>query len=263
MRIACIQMDMQLGKVDENFAHAEALIRNTAAQDKPDTIVLPELWDTGFFPQELAPCTDEDGARTKAVFSNLARELNVNIVAGSVVTKKKGGFFNTAYVFDLLGQVTAEYDKIHLFSPMGEDDAFQSGHDICRFTLGGILCGLIICYDLRFPELVRTLALQGIELLFVVSQWPESRAVHLEVLSRARAIENQVFVALCNSCGAAGSTKYAGRSAIIDPWGADLVRADGSEEIITADLNFSVTQEIRSSTNVFRDRKPQCYRVTD
>ncbi len=263
MRVACIQMDMQFGKVDENFSRAESLIRKAVSKEKIDTIVLPELWDTGFFPEDLESCADEDGQRTKSVFTSIAQELQVNIVAGSVVTKKDGKFYNTAYVFDCAGKVVTEYDKIHLFSPMGEDSYFQPGHKICRFTLDNRACGLIICYDLRFPELIRTLALQGIDLLFVVSQWPDKRTMHLETLSRARAIENQMYVALCNSCGRAGSTQYAGCSAILDPWGTDLARAGTFEEIIAADLDSSVIQEIRSTINVFRDRKPQCYHIIE
>jgi len=102
---------------------------------------------------------------------------------------------------------------------------------------------------------------QGVDLLFVVSQWPDKRAMHLETLSRARAIENQMFLALCNSCGTAGETRYAGCSSLIDPWGVDLARAGTDEEIITAELDFSVIEGIRSSINVFRDRRPALYQI--
>ena len=257
MKISCIQMDMRLGAADENFAHAEALVRAAAEREGADTVVLPEMWNTGFFPADLAPCADRDGERTKTVFSALAGELDINIVCGSVANRRADGFYNTAYVFNRAGEVAAEYDKTHLFTPSGEHEAFRAGESVCRFTLDGRPCGLIICYDIRFPELTRTLALEGVELLFVPAQWPEKRTMHLETLARARAIENQMFLALCNS--AAGDTACGGHSAIIDPWGEYLARAGGGETTITGEADFSVIQDIRSSINVFRDRRPELY----
>ena len=261
MKISCIQMDMRLGEADWNFAHAEELVRDAVTAEHPDVVVLPETWNTGFFPKELAPCADRDGARTKAVFSALARELNVNIVCGSVANHKSDGFYNTAYVFGRSGEVLAEYDKTHLFTPSGEHEYFQSGSHTCRFKLEGKRCGLIICYDIRFPELTRTMTLEGVDLLFVVAQWPEKRTMHLETLARARAIENQMFLALCNSVGTAGETRCGGHSAIIDPWGEYLVKAGDGEETITGEADFSVIEGIRSSINVFRDRRPELYHI--
>ena len=261
LRVACAQMDMRLGDADCNFAHAEELVRAAAERERPDVVVLPETWNTGFFPKDLSTCADRDGQRTRETFSRLARELNVHIVAGSVADARDGRFCNTAYVFDRSGALTASYDKIHAFTPMGEQEAFAQGNTLCRFSLEGHDCGLIICYDIRFPELTRTLALQGLDLLFVVSQWPEKRSFHLQTLSRARAIENQMFLALCNSCGAAGETRYGGGSAVIDPWGETLAQAGREEETISAELDFSVLTDIRSSINVFRDRRPALYDV--
>ena len=259
MKISCVQMDMRLGDVEYNFAHAQDLVRLAVDRDGPDVVVLPETWNTGFFPKDLNPCADRDGERTKLVFSSLARELDVNIVCGSVANRKGDGYYNTAYVFDRTGAVIAEYDKTHLFTPSGEHQSFRPGSHTCRFTLEGRSCGLIICYDIRFPELTRTMTLEGVDLLFVVAQWPAKRAMHLETLSRARAIENQMFLALCNS--AASDTACGGGSAVIDPWGQDLARAGTGEEIISAQADFSVIQGIRDSINVFHDRRPELYHV--
>ena len=261
LRLACVQMDMRLGDADYNFAHAEELVRAAAERERPDVVVLPETWNTGFFPKDLSACADRDGMRTKETFSCLAKELHVHIVAGSVADRRDGRFYNTAYVFDRTGALVTSYDKTHAFTPMGEQLAFAQGDALCRFSLEGHDCGLIICYDIRFPELTRTLALQGMDLLFVVSQWPEKRNLHLQTLSRARAIENQMFLALCNSCGTAGDTRYGGGSNLIDPWGETLAQAGTEEEIIAADLDFSVIEGIRASINVFRDRRPELYHV--
>ena len=257
MKISCIQMDMRLGEVDHNFARAQALIRSAAETEHPDVVVLPETWNTGYFPADLASAADRDGERTKAVFSALAKELNVNIVCGSVANQRADGFYNTACVFDRSGAVVAEYD---LFTYAGEHEHFRPGTHTCRFTLDGRSCGLIICYDIRFPELTRTMTVEGVDLLFVVAQWPAKRTMHLETLARARAIENQMFLALCNS--AASDTACGGHSAIIDPWGEYLAHAGDSEATITGELDFSVIEGIRSSINVFRDRRPELYKVS-
>ena len=261
MKISCIQMDMRLGEADWNFARAEELVRAAVEAECPDVVVLPETWNTGFFPKELAPCADQDGERTKTVFSALAKELNVNIVCGSVANRRAEGFFNTAFVFDRAGEVVAEYDKTHLFTPSGEHEAFQCGGHTCRFELDGKKCGLIICYDIRFPELTRTMTLEGVDLLFVVAQWPEKRTMHLDTLARARANENQMFLALCNSVGTAGETRCGVHSAVIDPWGEYLAKAGDGEETITGVADFSVIEGIRSSINVFRDRRPELYYI--
>ena len=261
MRVSAIQMDMKFADPAYNFKHAEELIREAAAS-KPDVIVLPETWNTGFFPKEnLKELSDKDGAAVKDMCSALARELNVNIVAGSVSNVKNDKVYNTAYVFDRQGACLAAYDKTHLFTPMGEHEHYAAGDHLTTFSLDGHKCGLLICYDLRFPELFRTLALQGVELLLLPAQWPAARRYHWETLTAARAIENQFFLAACNSCGTTGETVFGGASRILGPRGELLAAAGGGEEIVTAALDFSVLAEVRNSINVFHDRRPELYRI--
>ena len=169
--------------------------------------------------------------------------------------------YNTAYVFDRQGARLAAYDKTHLFTPMGEHEHYAAGDHLTTFSLDGHKCGLLICYDLRFPELFRTLALQGVELLLLPAQWPAARRYHWETLTAARAIENQFFLAACNSCGTAGETVFGGASRILGPRGELLAAAGAGEEIVTAALDFSVLAEVRNSINVFHDRRPELYRL--
>ena len=153
MKIACAQMDVHLGDSAYNLPHALELIRRAAAEGA-DTVLLPETFNIGFFPKEnLEELADRDGEIIKMVFGALAAELHINLVAGSAVTNRGGKIYNTAYVFDRDGACIASYDKTHLFTPMGEHDYFTPGSRLCTFTLDGVKCGLIICYDLRFPEL--------------------------------------------------------------------------------------------------------------
>ena len=137
----------------------------------------------------------------------------------------EGRVYNTAYVFDRQGACLAAYDKTHLFTPMGEHEHYAAGDHLTTFSLDGHKCGLLICYDLRFPELFRTLALQGVELLLLPAQWPAARRYHWETLTAARAIENQFFLAACNSCGTAGETVFGGASRILGPRGELLAAA--------------------------------------
>lgn len=259
MKVTCIQMDVQFAQPEENHRHAEYLIRQ-AANEGADVILLPELWDVGFFPKEnLREVADENCAYVIDHIGSLARELNVNIVAGSVACLRKGKIYNTACVFDRTGKLIAQYDKSHLFSPMGEDQFFTRGDHICRFRLDGHDMGILICYDIRFPELSRAMTVPGLEMLLVVSQWPEVRIPHLRILTRARAIENQMFLACCNACGWAGQTHFGGNSAIIDPWGNLLAQAGAEEELLSAQCDFSVTDDIRNSMHIFADRRPDLY----
>lgn len=261
MKITCIQMDMAFACPDENFAKVKTLIAD-AMKQSPDVIVLPETWNTGFFPKEnLEKLSDRDCERVKREIGALAKQYHVNIVAGSVANVRDGKVYNTATVFDRNGSCIASYDKTHLFTPMGEDDYFTAGDHLCRFELDGKNCGLIICYDIRFPELTRSLALQDLDMLFMVSQWPNIRTFHLRTLTTARAIENQMFLVCCNSCGTAGQTVYGGNSAIIDPWGETLALAGESETLLTAECDFSVLDSIRSSIPVLRDRRPTIYKL--
>lgn len=259
MNISCVQMDMAFAAPEVNFPKAAELVRR-AAEGGADVIVLPETWNVGFFPKDdLLALADENGARVKAEMGALARELSVHIVSGSVANRRGGKVYNTAFVFDRGGNCVAEYDKTHLFSPMGEDEYFTAGEKLCRFTLQGVRCGLVTCYDIRFPELTRAMAVEGMDVLFCVAQWPGVRMEHLKVLTRARAIENQMFLACCNSCGTAGETGFGGGSAIIDPWGQVLAQAGEGEEILAAECDLAVLQGIRESINVFRDRRGDLY----
>lgn len=261
MKVACLQMDMLLAKPEENFSHAAELVKR-AMKDKPDVLVLPETWNTGFFPREnLQALCDRDGSRVRQVFGALAERYQVNIVAGSVSNVRGSKVYNTAMVFDRTGACIASYDKTHLFTPMGEDNYYTPGDRLCTFVLDGVKCGLIICYDVRFPELTRSLTVPGLDMLFVVSQWPKVRTFHLRSLTTARAIENQMFLVCCNSCGTAGQTVYGGNSAIIDPWGETVALAGETEEILTADCDLQILTNIRGSIPVFRDRRPSLYKI--
>lgn len=259
MKIAAIQMDMAFAEPEQNFQKAAALVRQAAAKE-PDVILLPETWNVGFYPKDDLPAlADREAATTGATFAALAKELHVNIVAGSVAAGFADGVHNTSLAFDRNGNCVSRYDKTHLFTPMHEDDYFVKGSGISAYTFDGFACGTEICYDIRFPELTRTFTVRGLDFLFLVSQWPDVRIPQLHALLKARAIENQMFVVCCNSCGQAPGTQFGGGSIAFDPLGNELAAAGTGEEILFSDCDTAIVQGIRESINVFRDRRAEIY----
>jgi omega-amidase len=259
-KIVSIQADIKLAEVKSNQDHILALLNKAKREHDPDIVVLPETWNVGFFPENVAELADDEkGSFSASLISEWANKNQVNVVAGSIAVVEEGVVKNRAFVFNRSGETVASYDKIHLFSPGKEDHFFEHGTKRVTFELDGITCGLIICYDLRFPELTRRLALDGAQVLFVPSEWPYPRVAHWQVLSRARAIENQIFVVTCNGVGTAGELRFCGHSSIIDPFGEVLAEADDQEAIIYSEVDLSKIDEVRGKIPVFRDRKPDIY----
>ena len=258
-KIALLQMNIAAGEVERNYAHAAELI-NTAAESKPDIIVLPETWNTGFKMTEKLPQeADANGERTKTMLSELAKKHDINIVGGSVATLRNNKVYNTTFIVDRKGTVISEFDKLHGFSPAKEDQYFQSGDHTHRFFLDEIPCSSVICYDIRFPEIIRKTTVEGVDLFFVPAEWPTLRLRHWELLNTVRAIENQVFLCAVNSSGHIGKVEAAGNSLLLDPWGEEILHLGKDEEIAIGTINLSVIQEIRNNINVFRDRRPELY----
>ena len=260
-RISLIQMDVAFGKPEENFNRVVELMKQ-AMTENPDILVLPETLNVGFFPKDdLHALADVDGKKTKEVFGAFAREHNVNIVAGSVANQKGEYIYNTSYVFNREGNIVCEYDKMHGFTLADEHHYFKGGDSIKNFALDGLKCSCVICYDVRFPELIRTATVRGVDLLFIPAQWPLVRKHHWVTLVTARAIENQMFVCAVNACGYAGATKYGGNSLLVNPWGEDICHLGTEEEMQTGEIDMDMIQGIRESINIFRDRKPEYYKL--
>lgn len=266
--IGLVQASTLLGRIEENYKNIGNLIRTlaTSFKVKPDIIVLPETFNTGFYPHEdLRQIADKNGERTKDFLSSSALKYNINIVGGSVTTLKDDKLYNTCYTFDRTGQLVNEYDKIHTFSPAKEHEIYAAGNKTCTFELDGIKCTSIICYDLRFPELSKMLALQGVELFFVPAQWPTIRLYPWQTLLRARAIENQAFYCGVNACGYVDVEQkygnFGGHSAVIDPLGNPLVELSTKEEISIAEIDLTQIQKIRHKMNILNDRRPELYKL--
>lgn len=260
LRIALLQMDVVHGDPDANFRRAQEMIEEvTAAQEKPDVIVMPEMWNTGYSLANIKQIADVDGQRTKQVIGDLARQAGVHIVAGSVANLIDGDVYNTIFAFDRQGEVQAQYSKIHLFRLLEEEKYLKAGNQLGKLNLDGTQAGMMICYDIRFPELSRRLALDGAKLLIVPAEWPHPRLHHWRSLLIARAIENQMYVCAVNCVGSGAGNEFFGHSMVIDPWGEVLAEADEQEQIVQADINLALVDEVRERIPVFNDRRPEMY----
>ncbi len=261
LRIALVQMNIVAGDPEANFGKMMAKLDEAAtAQPKPDFIVLPEMWNTGYALDRIQSIADENGERTKAAISDWCRKHGIAVHAGSIAERNASGVTNTTYIFDAQGEEIGQYSKIHLFQLMNEHLHLEAGEQPGRFELGGVAAGTMICYDIRFPELARKLALDGAKILFVPAEWPHPRLHHWRTLLQARAIENQMYVVSCNTVGESGGASFFGHSMVIDPWGEVIAEAEEKEMIMYADIDLGLVDEVRGRIPVFADRRPTLYR---
>ncbi|MGG4488363.1 carbon-nitrogen family hydrolase [Metabacillus idriensis] len=258
-KVACLQIDLVFGDPEANSATVKKEIEKIAAAEKPDVIVLPELWTTGYDLTRLDEIADLDGTKTIALVSSLAKKHEVNIVAGSVAKKTEAGVTNTMYIFNRHGELIHEYSKLHLFKLMDEHLYLNGGTEKGLFQLDGLQSAGVICYDIRFPEWIRVHTTQGAEILYVVAEWPLPRLHHWKSMLISRAIENQCFVVACNRSGSDQKNEFAGHSMIIDPWGEILAEAGTEKTSITAEIQMEKVTEIRKQIPIFKDRLPHFY----
>jgi omega-amidase len=258
--IALLQMDIAIGEPERNYAKLEAMLARVIEEGpKPDVIMFPEMWNTGYALDRIHDLADVEGERTHQLLANISRKHALNIIGGSIAEKKGSDIFNTIYAYDREGRRAADYSKIHLFRLMDEEKYLQEGSTIGQFELDGVPAGMMICYDIRFPELSRKLALRGAQILFVPAEWPNPRLHHWRTLLMARAIENQMFVVSCNRVGTSGTTEFFGHSMVIDPWGEVLAEGDESEQIIRVQIDLELVAQVRKRIPIFEDRRPALY----
>ncbi|MHA6483947.1 carbon-nitrogen family hydrolase [Paenibacillus sp. strain BS8-2] len=260
LRLALLQMYIEAGDPERNFGKLRELMEKTMEDpNKPDVLLFPEMWNTGYALEEIEGLADVEGARTVEMLSAFSKKHGVYIVGGSIAEKRENGVYNTMLAFDREGNRIGDYSKIHLFRLMAEEKHLQAGDKPGSLTIEDAEAGMMICYDIRFPELARKLALGGAKLLFVAAEWPNPRLHHWRTLLTARAIENQMYVIACNRMGQSGETSFFGHSIVIDPWGEIIAEAGEDEMVLFADIDLSLVDDVRTRIPVFEDRRPQLY----
>lgn len=268
---AALQMRSGLDK-EQNLSTAERLIDQAVGRGA-SLVALPEHFCCGGVAQIQRENAEPIPGPTVERLRNRAGSAGIYLVAGSLAERVPDAdrVFNTSVLINPRGEIAATYRKIHLFDvelndqpAVRESDFFQAGDSLVVARTDGGTVGLTICYDLRFPEIYRALAIGGADIIFVVSSFMATTGkYHWEPLLRARAIENQVFIVAPNQAGPIPDTNVLryGHSAIIDPWGTVLAQASDAEGVITAEIDLERLAAVRRQLPSLAGRRPEIYGV--
>lgn len=257
LHITALQLDLVWENPAANRAHIEEFLLQSVPSPSfsTDLILLPEMFTTGFT-MNAAKNHEEMEGETEQWMMQLARKYDA-LVGGSIIIREDADYFNR---FLLVGPegLMAEYDKRHLFRMSGEHEHYEAGGNWTWFEYKGWKIVPMICYDLRFPvwsrNRIRGDGSLACDLLLYVANWPEKRKRHWETLLRARAIENQCYVVGVNRVGVDGfDIPYSGNSMILDYMGDNLAYHEGTEKMLTAQLDPQPMQEWRTKFPIWKD----------
>lgn len=251
MRIATVQLEHNDTDTKESrIKNVCSMIRKNI---ESDLIILPEMWNTGFFSYDKYFENSESitGATITAL-SETAKAVQSNIFTGSFIEKCDNKLYNTSIMLNRKGEIIGKYRKIHLFGD--EKKYISKGEDICVCNTDIGIVGMSICYDLRFPELYRELTQKGAEILISCYALPYERKDHWKILTPARALENQAFFASCGCTGMNEGIEYAGHSMTVSPYGQILNEAGKKEEILNISVDISEARDYRRKFSALKDR---------
>lgn len=268
--MALLQLDTQNDK-DANLKQISAMI-DEAAEKHAQFICMPEMAnfiDVGDGPYNNAE--DVPGGPTTALYSEKAKKYGIWIHGGSICEKIPGDskrVYNTTSVFNPKGELVAKYRKIHLYDievkdgvSFKESDTIKPGDEIVNFNTDFGLMGLAICYDIRFPELYRILALRGAKLIFNPAEFNLFTGKdHWETLIRARAIENVCYMVAPDQFGPKKTFHTYGRSIVVDPWGNVIAKASDRKGIVFAEIDMDYVTSMREQVPCLLNRRPETYK---
>lgn len=254
MKVAVIQ----LGINDEESKSQRILrVRNMLGQIREaDLIMLPELWNTGYF--SFGRYREESetlAGETTAMLAEMAAGLRSYIFGGSFVERAEDRLYNTCLLIGPDGEIKGRYRKIHLFGyGSAEKEVISAGGEIAVVDTDYGKMGLSICYDIRFPELYRKMVDMGAVILLNCAGWPYPRVEHWLLLNRVRALENQCYFLSCGCAGASRGKAFIGRSQVVDPWGTVAASADERETVLQTVIHPEAVPEVRKEFTALQDR---------
>ena len=251
MKISLIQYSPEWENKTVNKQKILSLLKKKS--DLGEILVFPEMTLTGFTMNTFQMAEDLKGD-TITFFSGLAKRFQTNVFAG-VIERDSRNYFNSLVHLNPGGKLKAIYRKIHPFSYSTENKYYKGGELPTIATISGIKIGLSICYDLRFPELFRLYAKEKVDLIINIANWPDTRIEHWRTLLKARAIENQCYVAGVNRVGKDPKLIYNGYSSIFDPMGKEIVSKKDKEIILTADIDKNYVKAVRKQLPFLDDMK--------
>ena len=282
MRVSLIQVNCQENKA-ENLKTAYDLVERAVAEDRPDLVILPEMWTCLTEDNEAKrACADtlpvtahenESGGESYEMLRNLAASRSIYLHGGSLLERDGEDYYNTSVIFDPQGREIGRYRKIHLFdvvTPDGkeyrESSFVRSGNEFSLFRVGERTFGCTICYDLRFPELYQELARQGADVICVPAAFTmQTGKDHWETLLRARAIETETYILAPSQCGRydGGRRAIYGNSMIVSPWGRVIARAEDDVAIISGTLDFRQLTKMRQAIPVHMHKRVMGDKISD
>ncbi|MDF1536677.1 MAG: carbon-nitrogen family hydrolase [bacterium] len=256
--IHLLQWRVVPGDIEENLKKAEGLLAK-AGPGNGDVVLLPEMFPSGFYYKDLDQMASGSG-RVLEWMARTAASSGVHL-AGSLPVHRESGIANSLILVGPGGQTVATYDKIHLFPMTGEHLHFLAGGKTVIADLGGFPAGMAICFDLRYPELTRRLCRDGARLTIVSAQWPEARIDHFRDLVRVRALENQMFVAACNSFGDNGKgLVMGGNSMVVNPWGEVLGSLGDGEGVLSVPVDMDQVRKLREKFPVLESARTDLFK---
>ena len=261
MKLQIFQFEVKPADVNANEQLIAHYFEKYVTEDT-DCVVLPEMWNNGYALDQLETLADHNLQRSLSFISKLAQRYQVDVIAGSVSNKIEDNVYNTAFSVNKEGQLISTYNKVHLVPMLDEPTYLTGGHQVPEpYALThNTQVAQIICYDLRFPELLRYPARNNAQIAFYVAQWPSARAHHWRALLQARAIENDMFVVGANGCGNDGKTQYAGHSMVINPNGEIIGELGDQADVLTVDIDVEEVTKQRQSIPVFDNLKLDLYK---
>lgn len=259
MKIQIFQTEIIEAEFKKNMQNIEGLFEEH--YNNADIVVIPEMWNNGYALSKLEEKADYLLEESFKFIQKLALHYNTNIVAGSVSNKKNKKIYNTAFSVSKEGKLINRRDKIHLVPMLDEHLYLSPGiNEPNNFMISDIPATQVVCYDLRFPEIVRDSVIKGAQIIFVVAQWTTQNLHHWRTLLQARAIENSSYVVACNSVGKVNHSShkdntYAGHSMIINPNGEILVEGNDSPNVLECIINTDEVYKQRKKIPTLTDIK--------
>jgi predicted amidohydrolase len=261
LNIALVQIEITEGDKIRNLENALNILKELAEKpDIPDIVCFPELFTTGYDLENSKQHAEIIPGNTMSEIVKISQ--NKFIVIGSILEVENDKFYNTAFIIGKDGILIGKYRKTHLFAPMSEPEFLTPGDQIKTFILpefDNLKVGLAICYDLRFPEMFRVMALEGAQIIFLPSEFPSPKKEIWKTLIFARAIENQFFVIGINRVGIGKSDEFFGRSVITN--GDYFINLSDTKEIRVFTIDLDTLETIRKTLPLLKDRRPDLYRL--
>lgn len=269
--VAVCQMPVTEDK-ERNLRKAEELIRKSAERETVNMVVLPEMFNCPYENKYFPLFAETYPGKTTNFLARLAKELNLYLIGGSIPEKEGNSIYNTSYVFNPEGVLIAKHRKMHLFDidiqggiSFKESDTLGAGNTITLFDTVYCKVGLAICYDMRFPELIRLMALKGAEVIIIPAAFNMTTGpAHWKELLKIRALDNQVyFIAASPARNLEANYHAYGYSSIINPWGEKIAEATEGEEIIYGEIDLEYVNQIRNQLPLLKHRRTDRYQLTE